>query len=379
MGDARGLVLEAACAAAHAALYPAAALNRRRQGRPRDVYRLADLPPVQRGLLVGDITAAATPILLVHGLIDNRSVFARMERALRRRGFARVIATDIPLFTTSVQTAAGQLRTEVDRIIERTGSPHVHIVAHSLGGLVARYYVQILGGDEQVHTLITLGTPHGGTRLAHLLPRAVRYPLVADLRPGSALLRELDQPAVGCRTRFIAVAGALDNVVRPHEAALRHPDLNAHNLTLPGLGHHALPFSRVVAHSVAAWLGPAHSRPDSPAAALPAATPSTPAPAPAAAGTAGASGAAAAAGAAGAGAARTVGAATDVRAIPAQGGGRAAAGSTRVRSTARRTGSRRSSRAAVPARIPERRTSDEGQPAVTQGQAKRRSGKLSVT
>jgi hypothetical protein len=32
-----------------------------------------------------------------------------------------------------------------------------------MGGLVARYYVQRLGGDERVHTLVTLGTPHAGT------------------------------------------------------------------------------------------------------------------------------------------------------------------------------------------------------------------------
>ena len=50
-----------------------------------------------------------------------------------------------------------------------------------MGGLVARYYVQRLGGDVRVHTLVTLGTPHGGTLPARLFP----HPLVRQLRPGS--------------------------------------------------------------------------------------------------------------------------------------------------------------------------------------------------
>jgi triacylglycerol esterase/lipase EstA (alpha/beta hydrolase family) len=47
-----------------------------------------------------------------------------------------------------------------------------------MGGLVARYYVQRLGGDERVHTLVTLGTPHAGTRWARALP----HPVVRQLK-----------------------------------------------------------------------------------------------------------------------------------------------------------------------------------------------------
>ena len=55
------------------------------------------------------------------------------------------------------------------------------LIGHSLGGLIARYYVQCLGGDERVHTLVTLGTPHGGTATAYLRAR----PAGRQLRPGS--------------------------------------------------------------------------------------------------------------------------------------------------------------------------------------------------
>jgi len=248
----RGLVTEAASIATHAAFYPAGV----RAGRAcvDDRYSLAGLGPLQRGLLVGHPAAAGMPILLVHGLVDNRSIFARMQRTLRRRGFGHVETINLPLYATGVPAAAALLRATVDGVLARTSYQQVHIVAHSLGGLIARYYVQRLGGDERVHTLVTLGTPHTGTRLAHLLPRAVPYRLVASLRPGSPVLAELAEPAPGCRTRFLSIGGALDSVVRPESAVLTHPDLAAVNVTIPGLGHHALPFNGQVARGIAAVL-----------------------------------------------------------------------------------------------------------------------------
>ncbi len=207
---------------------------------------------MQRGLLVRAPDAAGTPILLVHGLVDNRSVFVRLHHQLRRRGFRRVRAVELPLWTTTVEEGA---RVLADAVAAAAGDGgRVHIVAHSLGGLVARYHVQRMGGDRQVDTLITLATPHGGTRLAELVPRALPYPLLAQLRPGSPLLVELDRPAPGCRTRFVAVAAGRDTVVRPAQAALNHPDLDAVNVTVPGLGHHSLAFNGAVTRRVAGWL-----------------------------------------------------------------------------------------------------------------------------
>jgi pimeloyl-ACP methyl ester carboxylesterase len=247
-----GLVTEAASIATHVAFYPAGV--RAARARAVDRYSLAGLGPLQRGLLIGHPAAAGMPILLVHGLVDNRSIFARLQRTLRRRGFGHVETVNLPLYAIDVPTAARLLGAVVTDVLGRTGYPQVHIVAHSLGGLVARYYVQRLAGDERVHTLVTLGTPHGGTRLAHLVPRVVPYRLVASLRPGSPLLTELAEPAPGCRTRFLAIGGGLDSVVRPESAALRHPDLDGLNVTVPGLGHHALPFNGDVAHGIAAAL-----------------------------------------------------------------------------------------------------------------------------
>ena len=250
----RGAGTELAWITAHLALYPlgigadkAKGIAREDQGR----FSLADLPPVQRGLLMGDVVAAGTPILLVHGLVDNRSIFTLLRRALRRSGFGRVITLNYSPLTQDVRGVATRLEALVEKTCEETGYERVHVIGHSLGGIVARYYVQRMGGDRRVHTLCTLGSPHAGTYAAKLWPGGV----VRQLRPGSELMQELAAPAAGCRTRFVAFWSDLDQLIVPQRsAALDHPDLAARNVALRGVGHMSLPISGQVVHEIATLL-----------------------------------------------------------------------------------------------------------------------------
>ncbi len=246
----RGVALECAWIAAHLTTYPLGLLRERLPVEPGR-NSLDGLDPVRRGLLVGDIEAAGTPILMVHGIIDNHSIFTVLRRALRRRGFARVVAVDYGWLATDLRSLAGRLAKEVERVCNQTGYERVHIVAHSMGGLVARYYVQRLGGDERVHTLVTLGTPHGGTRWALALP----HPVLRQLRPGSRFLTELAAPSPVCWTRFLVVWSDLDQVIVPREnARLIHPDLHVREILARGVGHLSLPVDGRVVHKICSAL-----------------------------------------------------------------------------------------------------------------------------
>jgi pimeloyl-ACP methyl ester carboxylesterase len=246
----RGTALEVAWWTAHLAMWPFGQLEERTQ----DVLhrtRIQDLPPVQRGLLVGDVEAAGTPIILVHGIVDNRSVFTLLRRGLRRRGFGRIVTVNYSSISGDIRLLADRLGEIVEQVCEETGFERVHVVGHSMGGLVARYYVQRLGGDERVHTLVTLGSPHQGTIPAYALP----HPLVRQLRPGSDVVRELAEPAPGCRTRFVAVWSDLDQMIVPKRAAtIVHPDLSARNVFLRGIGHLSLPVDGRVVHEICTTL-----------------------------------------------------------------------------------------------------------------------------
>ncbi len=241
----RGAALEVAWMAAHAALYPLGVVAEgARQELPRG---LGTLSPVQRGLHVGSVEAARTPILLVHGMVDNRSVFTLLRRGLRRRGFGRVLSHNYSPLTRDVRGAAEQLAERVELLCAETGFERLHVIGHSTGGVIARYYVQRLGGDARVHTLVTLGAPHAGTHAARLLP----HPLARQLRPGSDLLQELQEPAPDCRTRFVALWSDLDQMIVPKGAArIQHADLDARNVLVRGVGHMSLPIHRSSMHEI---------------------------------------------------------------------------------------------------------------------------------
>ncbi|WP_063795839.1 lipase family alpha/beta hydrolase [Streptacidiphilus griseoplanus] len=175
------------------------------------------------------------PVLLLHGFVDNRSVFSVLRRDLLRHGWQHVHALNYSPFTQDVRAAAVLLGRHVEQARRIHGDQRIAVVGHSLGGLIGRYYVQRLGGDEHVHALVTLGTPHRGTLAARLpgLP-----PITRQLRPESDLFRELEEAAPDCRTRFAAFWSDLDQLILPARfARLDHPDLKAENILVPDVGH----------------------------------------------------------------------------------------------------------------------------------------------
>jgi len=251
----RGAAVEGAWIAAHLAMYPLG-LMEDRENVVRARTSLSGLPPVQRGLLVGDVEAAGTPIVLVHGVVDNRSIFSVMRRALHRKGFGSTYAFNYSPFSDDIRRVAARLGDLVADICEETGYERVHVIGHSMGGLVGRYLVQRLGGDERVHTLVTLGTPHGGTAPASLIP----LPVARQMRIGGDLMRELAEPGT-CRTRVVAVWSDIDQLVLPHvNGQVDHPDLRCRNVLVPGVGHMSLPIDGRVVHEVCSTL--AHLDPE---------------------------------------------------------------------------------------------------------------------
>ncbi|MFF7071277.1 esterase/lipase family protein [Streptomyces pseudovenezuelae] len=236
----KATALEIAILAGHLLLYPSGITQERRSPLPQ-------LPAPENGTAQLP-TQAKPPVVLLHGFIDNRSVFVLLRRSLAQHGRQQIESLNYSPLTCDIRAAAELLGRHIEGICERTGSERVDVVGHSLGGLIARYYVQRLGGDSRVRTLVTLGTPHSGTRVA---PLANAHPIVRQMRPGSELLEELTQPAPGCRTHFVSFWSDLDHVMDPLEAAcIDHEDLMAQNVRVSGIGHLALPVHPAVATGI---------------------------------------------------------------------------------------------------------------------------------
>ncbi|MFZ3596435.1 lipase family alpha/beta hydrolase [Streptomyces sp. BH104] len=266
----KATALELAILAGHLLLYPSGILPERRQplALPRHPSTCVPVTVEDVAAEAADVentedaddaesrtadaprlpTPAKPPVLLLHGFIDNRSVFVLLRRSLAQHGRQHVESLNYSPLTCDIRAAAALLARHVEEICERSGRDRVDIVGHSLGGLIARYYVQRLGGDTRVRTLVTLGTPHGGTRVA---PLADAHPIVRQMRPGSSVVEELKRPAPGCRTRFVSFWSDLDQLMLPLETAcVDHADLLAQNVRVTGIGHLALPVHPAVATGI---------------------------------------------------------------------------------------------------------------------------------
>jgi pimeloyl-ACP methyl ester carboxylesterase len=150
-------------------------------------------------------------LVFVHGLATNRAGFLPLQAFLRSRGHRRQLALNYRS-AGSIEALALQLKRELDANV-RGG--RIDLVAHSMGGLVARFYLQQLGGARRVDRLVTLGTPHQGTHAANFVPSA----LVRQLLPESPFIQHLNAlpPPEGLQVSSI-VAGR-DILVQPSEAA----------------------------------------------------------------------------------------------------------------------------------------------------------------
>jgi triacylglycerol lipase len=109
------------------------------------------------------------PIVLHHGFAGFRDIgpvnyYFGVARDLRARGVSVHEAEVTPFDAPSVRAA--QLARFVDRVRDETNRQKVIVIAHSQGGLDARFMISSLGYGDRVAALVTISTPHRGTRVA---------------------------------------------------------------------------------------------------------------------------------------------------------------------------------------------------------------------
>ncbi len=110
------------------------------------------------------------PLVLVHGMFGFEAVRVGGQQHQYFRGIrARLEQLGNQVHVVRLPVAAG-IRTraaELARQVESLGVGRVNLVAHSMGGIDARYAISKLGLESSVASLTTIGTPHWGTPVAH--------------------------------------------------------------------------------------------------------------------------------------------------------------------------------------------------------------------
>jgi triacylglycerol esterase/lipase EstA (alpha/beta hydrolase family) len=205
-----------------------------KQARWRELVALAKHVPLMSTVSTdvthyGERGDSDTLTVFVHGYMATGGVLRPLGEFLGREGVAarQVHFTFAP--TGSVAEHVRKLDSLVQRARQSADGP-VHIVGHSLGGLVGRYYRQVLG--RRVDRLVCIATPHGG------VPRASPFkalPLVDELAPGSSTLALLEAThARLAQTEVTCIVPSHDTLVSPeHSARLR----GAKHVEVHGVGH----------------------------------------------------------------------------------------------------------------------------------------------
>jgi triacylglycerol lipase len=187
-------------------------------------------------------------VLLIQGFFQTRQAMATLEERLRADGY-RVVSFHMGgllnnFNTRSIPTLARMIDAKVRRLLDRTGHREIHIIGHSMGGLIARYLVQSLDGSDYARTVITLGSPHHGTGMA-ALGAGLGLLLVSrglwQLFPASPFVQELKRGKFPGHVRLVSVYSKHDMICMWERSVLTPGDgEDVRNAVVTGLGHMGL-------------------------------------------------------------------------------------------------------------------------------------------
>ncbi len=183
------------------------------------------------------------PVLLIHGFLGTAgSMFVLKERLLED-GF-HVFPVNLGILNVrDIRTSAFSIYRQVESILEATKQPKLDIVAHSMGGLIALYYILRLYGSHRVRRLIMLGSPVQGTWSAILGVGTLGLfcDSVWQILPGSDFLKDLLSVPLPSNVEFFTLAATHDRLCPPESTYIE----GAHRSLLP-FGHSSLVLSTEV-------------------------------------------------------------------------------------------------------------------------------------
>jgi triacylglycerol lipase len=185
------------------------------------------------------------PILMVPGYTQMQSNFWLLAARLWAHGLGPLYPINLKPWDASIFDLAAKLSAQIDELMAATGAEQIDVVAHSMGGLVVRV-AEAGRHRHRVRRLVTIGSPHHGTRVAALATGRGGM----EMRLRSELLGALPAPPPGM---IVAISSTHDNVVVPPEnARIRE---GGRDVVIEGVGHLAMLVDANVAQEVAKALG----------------------------------------------------------------------------------------------------------------------------
>lgn len=163
-------------------------------------------------------------VILVHGIRSDAGSMKDLEKALKEKGY-HVVNISYPSTDQYIEEHAGILmKTLVNDITDFRNAEYVDMVTHSLGGLVARYYAEVIKQNQKVKNIVTIGTPHTGSKLAiYIYSFGSEYADLGDISkelkkewgdkalrqliPDNDVLKKLNNDGLNPNISYLAIAG----------------------------------------------------------------------------------------------------------------------------------------------------------------------------
>lgn len=111
------------------------------------------------------VTQAERIVLFIHGIIgDSQNMAGSIQKARLTDLYDLFLTFDYESLNTSIEENAKLLKQRLAAVgLGENHGKTLHIVAHSMGGLVSRWFIEREAGDRIVQNLIMLGTPNAGS------------------------------------------------------------------------------------------------------------------------------------------------------------------------------------------------------------------------
>lgn len=186
------------------------------------------------------------PVLLIHGYGCNSGYWHSMSKVLAQAKIPHY-AVDMEPVIGGIDEYVPIIHEKIERIREQSGYDKVILVGHSMGGLVARAYMRA-HGSERIAKVITLGTPHHGTGLAHfgvgLNTQQMRWTATEQEGIASEWLRELAAEEGPDTYRLVvSIYSHHDNIISPQRSSHL---AGAKNIEFHAIGHVALGLDSII-------------------------------------------------------------------------------------------------------------------------------------
>jgi len=158
------------------------------------------------------------PLILVQGYAEPSWYFMYgIYKNLKKNGWNNIYPINLFPNINDIREQARIIAKKIEQIKNEQGVSKIDYVAHSMGGLIGRYYIQELNGYKSIRNYISIATPHYGTYTAFAgLGEAAK-----QMRPKSDFLNKLNSgEIIKPGVNYTSIWTKFDEIVIPAESAL---------------------------------------------------------------------------------------------------------------------------------------------------------------